>query len=112
MHCPANKFAKNPWKAHGVAISLLLAAALAVARAADPRITLEDAVKSTLRRDPNIQVQEEQVKFAQGAVVREAGAFDYTLETSLSQGVVRTPRTVLERMSIAGKTTVTETVAD
>lgn len=65
---------------------------------------LAEAVRTTLRRDPSIQIQEQQVKFSQGAVQQEEGAFDYNLDTAFSQGLVNGPRTELERLSLAGKT--------
>lgn len=77
-----------------------------------PRVGLAEAIKTTLLRDPSIQIQEEQVKVTQGQVMREAGLFDFTLDTEISKGVIRTPRTLFERLSIAGKTNETEVVAD
>lgn len=98
---------------------VLLAAAGAVAAHAQflattnaPRIGLRAAVETTLKRDPNIKIQEEQIKFSEGTVLREAGLFDFTLDAAASYGVIRTPRTELERLSIAGRTNEVDTVSD
>lgn len=75
-----------------------------------PRIGLVEAMRATLQRDPNIQIQEEQVKFSKGSVLREAGVFDFTFDSELSQGTLRTPRTLVERL--INQTNRTEVVAD
>lgn len=80
--------------------------------AQEARIGLREAVETTLRRDPNIRIQEAQVKFSEGTVLREAGLFDFTFETSISYGVIRTPRTELERMTFGGDTNIVDTVSD
>ncbi len=55
------------------------------------RLLLIDAVRSTLQKDPNIQVQEQQVALTRGAAQGAAGQFDPVLDTAISAGRERTP---------------------
>lgn len=54
------------------------------------RLGLMEAVRNTLERDPNIQLQERQVDVAQGILENAAGQFDPTFDTALSQGWTHT----------------------
>lgn len=60
-------------------------------------LTLLEAVRETLAHDPNIQLQEQQVKVEEGLEKSAAGQFDLSFNTALSQGVTRVPRTVTDR---------------
>ncbi len=76
------------------------------------RIDLIGAIRLTLSRDPNIQIEQEQAEFARGAIQREAGIFDFTFDTALSKGILRDPRTELERLQIGGRTNLSDHVSD
>ena len=76
------------------------------------RVTLVEALRETLAHEPNIQIQQKQVRFARGVAQAAGGQFDVTLDTAFSRGVIHTPRSELERLDIAGKTNITDTVAD
>ena len=84
----------------------------APAPAGASRVNLAEAVLATLRRDPNIRIQEEQIKFSQGALQREEGAFDYALDTAISQGLTRSPRSESERLSFLGQTNILHNASD
>lgn len=98
-------------------VAMTTFAAHALGQALEPspapeRIGLIEAVRLTLSRDPNIRIEEEHAEFAQGAVQRESGAFDLTFDTALSRGVLRVPRTELERLQISGRTNLSENASD
>lgn len=62
------------------------------------RLPLIEAVRSTLQRDPGIQVQEQQVALTRGAAQSAAGQFDPVLDTALSAGHSRTPLSNSQRI--------------
>lgn len=55
------------------------------------RIGLIEAIETTLRQDLNIQIQQMQVRFAEGAVQNAAGQFDPVLDTAVSRGISHLP---------------------
>jgi outer membrane protein len=75
-------------------------------------IRLLEAIRLTLQSDPQIQIQEKQIQVSQGISRQAAGAFDWTMETALSQGLVRTPRTEFERFQLGSFTNAANLVED
>lgn len=82
----------SAWLYLGVTLSILQASA-----DSPPAITgdfdLLSAVTLTLARDPNIQVQQQAVLSSRGSLQQAAGQFDLTLNSSVQDGVSRTPYT-------------------
>jgi len=66
-------------------------------RYSTPGLTLLEAVRQTLAHDPNIQLQEQQVRVEEGLLKSASGQFDVAFNTALSQGVTRIPRTETDR---------------
>ena len=60
------------------------------------RMTLLEAARETLAHDPNIQLQELQIKVDEGLLQNAAGQFDPALSTALAQGVTRVPRSATD----------------
>lgn len=60
-------------------------------------VGLLEAVRMTLALDPSIRLQEKQIDFTKGVLQNVSGQFDLGLDTSLSRGITRTPRTQFER---------------
>jgi outer membrane protein len=77
-----------------------------------PRAGLIEVVRVTLKRDPNIQIQEFQVDVAKGVAQSAAGAFDTTLETSLSHDLTHTPLTESDRYRTSGVAGVVAAMQD
>ena len=76
-----------------------------------PGLTLLEAVRQTLAHDPNIQLQEQQIRVEEGLVKIAEGQFDLTFNTALSQGVTRIPRTETDRI-LGGFSNVLTAVQD
>jgi outer membrane protein TolC len=104
MAAPANQ-AQGLWVRTTASVPLLLLLMATSSRALEPqtnapqqeiRWTLLEAVRETLAQDPTIQIQEQQIQVAKGAVQIAAGQFDLTFDTALSAGLTRTPRSVLD----------------
>ncbi|MHB8520220.1 MAG: TolC family protein [Limisphaerales bacterium] len=60
-------------------------------------VGLLEAVRMTLALDPSIRLQEKQIDFTKGVLQNASGQFDLGLDTLLSRGITRTPRTQFER---------------
>ena len=76
-----------------------------------PGLTLLEAVRQTLAHDPNIQLQEEQVRVEEGLLKITEGQFDLSFNTALSQGITRLPRTETDRI-LGGFSNVLTAVQD
>jgi hypothetical protein len=74
---------RTPTLLHVAGVALFCAASSAAAEpAASPGLSLEDAVKGTLRgNNINISVQDEKVMTAEGAEKQARGQFDWTVHT-------------------------------
>ncbi len=55
------------------------------------RITLDEALASTLSHNPSIKLQKGSVRASEGVYRRGVGQFDFSIQSSLSRGFVRTP---------------------
>jgi outer membrane protein len=62
-------------------------------------LTLLDALRSTLGKDPNVQLQVENIHFNQGALRIASGQFDTVLQAGTQQGHTVTPLTGAQRLS-------------
>jgi len=56
-------------------------------------LSLVDAVRLTLEKNPNIQLQQKQTEISAGIVQQEKGEFDLSITANVVQGVTHTPRT-------------------
>lgn len=52
-----------------------------------PALSLLDAVRTTLARDPGIQLREQEVQFSRGLLQQAKGQFDSRLSSTVSQGL-------------------------
>jgi outer membrane protein TolC len=72
-------------------------------------ISLADAMTSTLRRHPLLRVQEQQVQYSRGAVLRAQAQFDRVLSADASHSRTYTPLNEVER-TLYGATSATTNV--
>jgi outer membrane protein TolC len=69
-------------------------------------LSLADAIDSTLREHPLLRVQEQQVQYSRGAVLRAQSQFDRVIQTGGSQSHTYTPLSEVER-TLYGATSAT-----
>ena len=71
-------------------------------RAAAEGISLLEAVKMTLKKQPAIHIQEQQVEISRGLLQEERGQFDPKVVTSISHERDNTPLTETQRIQLGG----------
>jgi len=65
-------------------------------------LTLAQAIESTLRQHPQLQLQEEQVRIDRGALLRSQSQFDRVVQGDASISRTYTPLTEIERALYSG----------
>lgn len=71
-----------------------------------PSLSFAEAVRQTIKKQPNIQLVEEQVEANKGSYQQQGGQFDIVLTSSVSQSRISTPLLTASRISLkTSKTT-------
>lgn len=74
-------------------------------------MSLLEAVRHTLQREPNIQLAEQQIQIAKGAVQQAAGQFDFRLASALTRAWTHLPRSQLDFVQL-GHRNIDDATAD
>jgi outer membrane protein TolC len=70
------------------------------------RLSLAEAIESTLREHPLLRVQQQQVRYNRGAVLRAQSQFDRVVQAGASQSHTYSPLSEVER-TLYGATSAT-----
>lgn len=79
----------------------MLLACLGLARAAEPQVTLLEAVRQTLENSPGVNIEKELVVQSEGALQIASGQFDLTTTAGVSLGTNHIPYTTAQKISRA-----------